>query len=334
LKTQPAHRTSTCPVIWLLMAVAAVSAGCRSFGVAPPPPTACLSPRSTVWLMSARGVPCGGQPGCFRFAPQGNWIPTSMADFHAYDDPQVPTVFYAHGGRATAEDAIDMGWDVLRQLSPPDDPRPFRLVIYSWPGGRYNLRMVSELREWSTTAEQSGATLAAAIGQVPPDVPVSLVGHSYGASVILSALDGLARSEAGQNTLAPPGNGRRYRVVMMAPAIENTCVWPGQRYGASLYKVERLLLLYNTRDMLLSQYHWVRPGRNERALGYTGFISVPRLPDPQPQVAQLDVNQALGTRHRWTHYEAANVLRNTARDFVLFEGETQLRIQPEGAVIR
>ena len=304
--------------IWLALLVILPAWGCRS--VQPVTlPTPVLPDGSSVWVASTwRTSSQSPGPEYQRYLGPGQWACVSREDFLANDAPGVPTVVFAHGGRANEVEGIEMGWDLWRQLS-AGDCRPFRYVIYTWPTERSKNLMVDDLRMWEARTEPQGPLLASVIERIDQRVPVCLVGHSFGGPVVLAALDWLGGGPSpAYGNPAHPGT-RSYRAVLLAPAVENDCLLPGHRYDHALGPVESLVLAYNPRDIALTHYSWLDPGRHQRAMGATGIVNPSQLGDGAGKIYQIDMSPDLGFRHRWRHFVENHLLQKYVQRPALFE---------------
>jgi hypothetical protein len=150
-------------------------------------------------------------------------------------------------------------------------------------------------------------------------VPVCLVGHSFGGPVVLAGLDWLGGGPSAcyANTSQPAT--RSYRAVLLAPAVEDTCLVPGGRYDHALGPIESLILLYNSRDIALRHYSWLFPNQRREAMGCVGIRNLALLGPGASKIYQLDMSPELGFRHRWTHFVEQHILERFVRPPALFE---------------
>jgi len=211
-----------------------------------------------------------------------------------------------------------MGWDLWRQLA-IGESRPFRYVIYTWPTERSANLMVDDLRMWEARTEPQGPMLASVIERIDPRVPVCLVGHSFGGPVVLAALDWLGGGPSPAYGNPPQLGTRSYRAVLLAPAVEDDCLVPGHRYDHALGPVDSLVIAYNPRDIALTHYSWLYPGRHERAMGAVGIANPAQLGAGAGKIYQIDISSDLGFRHRWTHFVQNNYLQKYVQQPALFQ---------------
>lgn len=236
----------------------------------------------------------------------GCWRSADLLAVAAEGEPR-QTVVWVHGNRFSAEDAREYGLRCYRNFSRwRSSDLPLRFVIWSWPSDRIT-GPLRDAREKAHRANAEGTNVAWAMRQLRPTNPWGLIGYSYGGRVSTSALNELGRSNAG-DSLGPA------RVVLFAPALNNDWLLPGRRHGAALQQVERLVVLYNPRDMVLKRYRLLDPFTKPRALGYTGIASLARLGPWRDRYAQMSVDGILGRGHGVAEYlDRAWVMRFAAR---------------------
>jgi hypothetical protein len=312
---------------WLvLFGVSLASAGgCRSLCCShhPQPPSGpplARNPTSSIWLISGRGIdPLASGPNYYRYQGPEQWVPAAPGEFHSTDSPDERTVVFVHGGRCTEPEAVVMGWELLEQLA-ARDAGPFRYVIYSWPAERTDESMLADLRLWESKTEMQGPPLASALQGIDPRQPVSLVGHSFGGAIILSAMDWMGGGDSQARGPNPVPACRQFRVTLVAPAVEADCLLPGHRFDHALAPLERMLVLYNSHDLLMRHYNWLKPGLKQRSLGQATATGLDQLGLDGTKVIQRDVSSVMHFFHRWKYYVDRRVLESYAADFALYHG--------------
>lgn len=267
-----------------------------------------------VWLISTRSAPdceatgAGDAPWtCWRLGEDGQWAPADRAALAATDDPAVPTTIYVHGNRADPDKAIRQSWLVYGCLKEQSAGRRFRFVIWSWPADRVSRRNLRDLRVKAARSDTQAFYLARYLDRVRPDVPINLVGYSFGARVITGALHLLAGGEEAGHSLPERKAARRrpVRVVLVAAAVDNDWLLPGHRHGLALGLVERLLLTENGQDRALRWYPVLSRRGRPHALGSgdEGWLSG-LGPDAQ-KIEIVRVDAWVGKAHDWTRYLSA-----------------------------
>ncbi|MBX7165364.1 MAG: alpha/beta hydrolase [Pirellulales bacterium] len=278
------------------------------------PPPGC---RATLWLVNTRAScsSAGAQPlHYFVGDGHGHWIPVGLEQFRSTDQPGVPTVVFIHGNRYDEQDALIVGQAMfVRLVRELGNGRPLRFVIWSWPSERIYGALRRDVREKANRGEAEGCVVAQFVGQIPGEVPVCLLGHSYGARVIVTCLHHLAQVESRAPTAPAPAR----RAVLMAGALDCGWIAPGGAYGMALWAVEHAVVMYNPNDVALKWYPllWGRGG--PPALGYTGLPGSVQAKFAG-RVEQLDVEPFVGRRHRFAEYLAADEIWATIRTEAIF----------------
>ncbi len=191
-----------------------------------PRPTTSADKAPDVWIVNTRRLPSdacgeGGEPDYWRMAADGSWTPAEAATLLAVSQGPIPLVVFLHGNRWDADRAAAEGlafWGQLRDLAPA---ARFRFAIWSWPADRIARRNRPDLVVKNIRSREEAAYLARFLDRVAPDVPVSLVGYSYGAQTILVALRLLAGDSLDGMRLERRGAARRapMAAVLVAGAV-------------------------------------------------------------------------------------------------------------------
>ncbi len=283
-----------------------------------------VRPQDEVWVISSRhlGWPsCESDPPPLKFwrwdCDRDKWSKVSCDEFLAGDSATVATFMYVHGNRIDSWQAVDLGWytyDAIVQRG--DNDRPVRYVIYSWPSTRICGSQLNDLRYKANRTNADAYYLAWVLSQIREDVPVSLMGFSYGARVISGALHMAAGGELCGQKLPPEAPRRRHNVrsVLMAGALHNYWMWPGCFHGKALEATDEMLILSNSCDKVLRRYHWLFKGDKPAALGVTGLSWY----DKTGRVAELDCCCCVGETHDSLLYLNAPNLAKRARRYVMW----------------
>lgn len=261
------------------------------------PPCGCLNPDKLEYFVYV----CGR-----------GWKKSSLSAFLAADDVGISTSFFAHGyfpqRRMTrermVESSTDGGWLAYKNLSPRD--RPFRLVLWSWPGERDDgSQLVANLRKKLVWAEVQGWYLAWVIDRMDPMVPVGLVADSLGAPTLTGALHvlggGAVKGHALEERVHP--DRMPLSAALVAGTMNNTWLIPGHRHGMALSQVDRMIITVNPRDRMLKLYTAFRIGGGSPAVGATGIPGgASRLGPYADRVVHFNVTGYVRVRHWWTKY--------------------------------
>jgi hypothetical protein len=256
-----------------------------------------------LWLISTRLLPCydDAQAPVYWKWSGCDWVPADEAAYLAADDPAVPTTFYVHGNRSDAQDAVDSGWRVWCQLQ-TCTTRPFRLVIWSWPSDRIRGALL-DARVKACRSDVDSFYLARLLNRTHPQVPINLLGYSFGTRVVGGALQLAAGgSLCGQTIAAVPLPGRRpMRAMLLAAAEDSDWLLPGHRDGMATNQVDRVLITVNSRDPVLKRYPLLYHVGGPQALGFVGPEDGSRC----GKLQVIDVTCAVGREHSWDGYFAA-----------------------------
>ena len=88
------------------------------------------------------------------------------------------------------------------------------------------------------------------------------------------------------------------RVGLVAPAIESGVLVRNGYHRQATKNMDRLLLLYNRRDILLKRYWLIEKVRRETALGFSGPSRfAPRLDGSKLPVRSRDCSPSVRLRH-------------------------------------
>lgn len=277
----------------------------------------------SLWLVSSRAAGCGlelSDLDLYRYTPGAGWSSSSMPAFLAEDSPAVPTVFFVHGNRYTAEDALQTGETLYHSLAcSAEEQGPVRFVIWSWPSGEIDGHQIKDLRTKALRAEWQGIQLAQFVDKINPNVRVALLGHSYGSRLISSSLHVMGGGEiAGHALDAPIKRNEPLRVVFMAAAMGNQWILPGERHGQAMNAADEVLVVANSRDRVLKWYPHLFPGPGPEALGYTGVAMPGRLGPHYDKVEQIDVAPLIGKEHNLADYYHNPAIWRRVANYALF----------------
>lgn len=245
--------------------------------------------------------------------------------------PRAPVCIFTHGSFTSWEEVWEDADQTSRWLRSPCPLAPLNFIYFTWPSeGVFAMATNNALTTpvpnfdfaiLGRRAEVNGFYLADLIGALPPDSPVSLVGHSLGARAITSGLHLLGGGAVQKQVRWNPADcGNRIRVVLAAAAIDHDWLNPGERYGCALQRAECLLSLRNECDLALSLYPLRRPF-SSRALARSGFTRKDqrRLGEHVCQVSELDVTPLLRSHHSWPYYVRCSEISAAISPYVYFD---------------
>jgi hypothetical protein len=285
--------------------------------------------RANVWIASTRHLPCctppeGAGPQFYRLEQDGEWAASDEREFLASDLPSIPTVVFIHGNRSDSGDAAEDGrcfCEELRELAPQS---AFRFVIWSWPADRIAGRNRKDLEVKAARSEVEAVYLARFLGRLRSDVPVCLVGYSYGAHSTVGALRLLAGGCFAGNRLTEPRAPRTAptHAVLVAAAVEWTGLGASACGPSPLASADRVLVTRNGADPVLRLYPHLYGRRGPEALGYTGPAGLDAGDASAQKIEVIDVTCQVGKRHGWEWYREAPSLRARLARYAFLEPAT------------
>ncbi|HEV3343168.1 MAG TPA: hypothetical protein VG125_22535, partial [Pirellulales bacterium] len=213
-----------------------------------------------VWVVSCRGTAYSGAENDstrLRYSAyrSSGWSMATSEDFLASADPQAVTCVLVLGNGYTSSETQAVGRKAYRHLVAGLSPEtPVRFVVWSWPSDRADTGPIKDLRIKAGRTWQVARSLARWLDDSGPSSKVSLLGTSFGARIVMEALELRASgSPAAVDSVARPP----FNVVLISAAVDNDWLLPGRQLDLALSQVDRLLLINNTSDRLLKRYHWL-----------------------------------------------------------------------------
>ena len=293
---------------------------------APASPSGPLRPQDQFWVVGTRHLDCvttatlPPELSLLRYDCQAGWKNETLSAFVA-DASRAITVIYIPGNRVSNEEAVSRGWKLYHSLVAASDEEPLRLVVWSWPSDKVSHSLGK--RDFQVKAARTPSEsyyLGWLLNQFDPAAKISLIGFSYGSRIITGALHLAAGGDLYGVRL--PGDAsayadRRVRVVLMAAAVHNYWLNPGEFHGLAFSQIDRLLLLYNTADVALKHYHLAEPDGDPRALGYSG-LPCGRLGPDAARVSQRDVRHEIGKQHAELKYYASGSVVHDLQRYALW----------------
>lgn len=271
----------------------------------------------SVWYVSTRELQLSCDPTdqaanmrYEAYLPGEQWQATSLDDLLASDNAHVRTTIYVHGNWATEDDARYTGLEMCRALT-ANSCAPWRFVIFTWPADRCDTSAVKDARLKAGRAEAQAYYLAWLLDRLDPEVPITLVGYSYGTRLISSSLHLLGGGSVHHRQLFDRVHPQRcaIRAILIAAAIDANCFAVDGRYCAAMSTVECVLATVNARDPYLRYYSLLYGAGGPPALGYKGLIEPDKLGPATRLVSQLDVTGTVRRHHSLNYYvEAPEVL--------------------------
>lgn len=293
---------------------------------AAPPQAPCQCPYH-FWIVSTRCCPQEFQSACgcnlqyFHVDHEDRTTRVSRAHLLQSLSEGVPLCVVTHGSFVSWEAMRNESTRTFRWLRRASN-RPLHVVFFTWPSD--DVRTPFAHLNVAVLGHRSGLNgfyLAQFLSGLPVQQPLCLLGHSHGARVTVASLHLLSGGTVeGYRLGFDPGQGRRIRTVLAAPAIDHNWLNPGERYGCALRATEALVTLVNRRDFALSFYPLRKPF-SHRALARTGFTrrDQKELGYWASRVAELDVTAFVGAGHIWPHYYSHPEIAAALVPYVYFD---------------
>jgi hypothetical protein len=264
-----------------------------------------------VYLISTRGIgtrcECSAMHSglqCEELVAEGysarHWRSVEWSDVAAELAEPLPTVIYVHGNRVDPGFDKTHGLEIYRSLAArKPSGAPIRYIIWSWPSSKVS-GIINDYQVKAARTRPVAWQLAWAVDQMPPETPLTLVGHSYGARVVTGTLHLLAGGRLGDLELVDRTHPVRppIRAALLAAAVDASWIRPGGFHGRALELVDEALLVNNHRDPAMRFYHLAFEG-HVRPLGYGGISGLGQFAD---RVRTVDVTPAVGRRHALEDY--------------------------------
>lgn len=296
------------------------SQACRSC------PEQCCGCRHEFWVVDSRCAPtccCDGLcQGADRLRYQrlvgDELVEVDRAQFFAALDPSWPITLYVHGNGLSPEKAFKAGLHVRDTMAEGVGSHHF--VLWSWPAeGEDGLGLFDNLRLKLDRCHGQGYYMGWVIDRLDPCARLSLAGHSYGGRVVCSALQCLAANGVAGCSLEPRQyrGCRRIQAALLAVAMDNTSLLPGEQYGLAVTQVNRMLIAVNPKDRALQFYPRVSPSGNE-ALGLTGIPEPGVIPSQRCKVYELKTTIFVYKAHRFLRYTSSNRLVDQLRPYFFY----------------
>lgn len=240
----------------------------------------------------------------------GQWHPLTWSETLAEFADPLPTVIYVHGNRVASGVDKSHGLEFYRWLAARKSAAtPMRYVIWSWPSTQIRGRL-KDYEVKAARCRPCGWQLAWAIDQLPPDVPLTLVGYSYGARLATGTLHILGGGRLGDLELTERAHPNRppINVALVAAAVDAAWLRPGGYHGKAISQCASLVLVNNQLDPAMRFYPLSPIGWHRDALGYAGVPGRASLGDLAARIHSVDMTEAVGRHHSLDVYLANSSL--------------------------
>ncbi|HUP81745.1 MAG TPA: hypothetical protein VM260_24550, partial [Pirellula sp.] len=163
------------------------------------------------------------------------------------------------------------------------------------------------------SAECQSLYLAWMLQRLRNEPQVSILGFSFGARTVTGGLHLDAGGVIPGFSSVPStniGNFLKYRVGLVAPALDRNWIERNGRHQLAMSHVDSLINLYNSRDPILRRFRFLDRLSRPIAAGFAGFTGIAALADPratmpltgQSRIRQYDCGSIIGTTHSEKSY--------------------------------
>ena len=224
------------------------------------------------------------------------WRVADVKEFYAGDSTDRSTVIWAHGFKTDMTGAAESGCSFRNTIdaarAAAGSSRAYRLVIWKWSSERGAGRLRIDAQMKGRIADAEGRRLANFIGGMNASNNVSLVGFSFGARVVGSALQCLATS---QSTYMTNRTGRVSLVLASSACDYGAFDW-SYANGASIPAY--VLNIYNPADFALRYYPFVSDTGSQAQGVYP--ITGSAFTGAVGSAFNINVSGAVGKEHSFT----------------------------------
>ena len=224
------------------------------------------------------------------------WRVADVKEFYAGDSADRSTVIWAHGFKTDMTGAAESGCSFRNTIdaarAAAGSSRAYRLVIWKWSSERGAGRLRIDAQMKGRIADAEGRRLANFIGGMNASNNVSLVGFSFGARVVGSALQCLATSPSTYMT----NRTGRVSLVLASSACDYGAFDWSYANGASIPAY--VLNIYNPADFALRYYPFVSDTGSQAQGVYP--ITGSAFTGAVGSAFNINVSSAVGKEHSFT----------------------------------
>ena len=224
------------------------------------------------------------------------WRVADVKEFYAGDSADRSTVIWAHGFKTDMTGAAESGCSFRNTIdaarAAAGSSRAYRLVIWKWSSERGAGRLRIDAQMKGRIADAEGRRLANFIGGMNASNNVSLVGFSFGARVVGSALQCLATSPSTYMT----NRTGRVSLVLASSACDYGAFDWSYANGAAIPAY--VLNIYNPADFALRYYPFVSDTGSQAQGVYP--ITGSAFTGAVGSAFNINVSGAVGKEHSFT----------------------------------
>jgi hypothetical protein len=281
-----------------------------------------------LWLISSRGLcdctPCLDRPALQvqRLECGHGWQASSLEEFFAADDPQLVTAFWIHGNDVPADRAAEQGHALFHRIA-GGGCRGVRMVIWSWPSDYIHAGVKQDAVVKFHRTNVEPFYVGQVLDRIRPDVPVVLMGYSFGARISTGTLHLLGGGSINGQLLPVRITATKRlprRAVLLAAAVGRDALAPGHRHSEALSQVDRMVIMINPHDRVL-KFFPILDDDGEDALGLSGPAGLAcASPELRSRVVLFNVMPYVQKHHLSLEYQKSLEIMACMRDEIMTAG--------------
>ena len=264
-----------------------------------------------VWYVHAAS--CAGQilPSEmeFRKLDQCNWLASHADTFYSEQEDNLPLVVFVHGNWSDMQSSLRSLTYLLNRIGTLY-PAGFRLVLWKWDSERVYKSIRKDAQSKAALADVTGQQLGIFLSQLRTTAPVTLIGFSFGAKTIGTALNNLSGNLSGQAGISEESIAEkqsvsmaafRFNVLLVSAATDSHDFCKNGRYSPGTELIDNFVNLYNPEDRALRFYPRLYGRHGAPALGTLPICAAGMSEKFTGQLQSLNSN-CCGKKHDFTAF--------------------------------
>jgi len=256
------------------------------------------------------------------------WRNLSSDEFFSTDDPRRTTIIWAHGYQTDMSTATQSGTFLNSLIEKgrrnTNQNKPYRLVVWKWNSERNMARIRIDAKNKTALANCSGVSLGKFISRFNSSDNICLIGFSFGAQVVGSALqylathtnDYLQNIENSTSGVSKSASAGKVSLMLISAACDSSAFYRGGAYGYGATIPSKVLNVFNPYDFALRYYPFVSDVHSD-SFGVHA-VSNDVFPNTEGRISNFDVSGSVGREHSFTD-EIGSIPSETLVDFFFNE---------------
>ncbi|WP_197530468.1 alpha/beta hydrolase [Bythopirellula polymerisocia] len=240
---------------------------------------------------------------CRRLTFDADGLPTWMTyDWHNLQNPSTgtrKTVIYVHGNRVELGNDVAEGMAVYESLvGARRSGEPLRYIIWSWPSEQIP-GLIKDYKVKAKRTNEVAWQLAWFVDQLPADMPLALMGYSYGARTVSGTMHLLGGGHLNELRFTSRRHPERSpaRVALVAAAFDADWVVPGEVHERALTQIEQMVVVTNRLDPAMRFFRLSTKHSRVDAMGLAGVDHREKLGTALNRIRTIDVTHEVGRSH-------------------------------------